>query len=70
MKPHVMLNIRRVRRGLAWSTLTAITLLLALLLQALAASALGAPGPAAPPAVCETPASAALADGDDMGHVS
>jgi hypothetical protein len=61
MKPrHVMINLRWARRGLAWSALMAITLVLAVLLQAVAASALVAPGPAAPPAACR----AALAAGD------
>ena len=64
--PHVMINLRWARRVLAWSTLTAITLLLAFLLQALATSALIASGPAAPPAACQTPVGAALADGDDV----
>ncbi len=67
MKPQrVILNLRWVGRVLAWSTLMAITLLLALLLQALAASALVTPEPAARAAACQTSAGAALADGDDV----
>jgi len=66
--PHVVISVRAARRLLAWSTFLAITLLLALLLQALAASALVAPDRARPPPDCQTgsPATAALADGDDV----
>jgi hypothetical protein len=67
MRPwqHVF-NLRWNRRMLAWSVLMAITVLLAVLLQSLAASALVAPRSATPPAACQTPAGAALADGDDV----
>ena len=55
-------------RVLAWSALMAVTLLLALLLQALAAGALVETGPVGPPDACLSagPATAALADGDDV----
>jgi len=69
MKPrHALINRRWAGRVLAWSTVLAITLLFAFLLQAVAARALGAPGPAAPPAACQSvsPATTALADGDDV----
>ncbi|MGI9148614.1 MAG: hypothetical protein ACR2IK_19060 [Chloroflexota bacterium] len=67
-RPHVMINLRWAQRVLAWSALLAITLLLAVLLQTLAASAQGASGPSAPPTACQSasPATAALADGDDV----
>jgi hypothetical protein len=60
--------IRWVRQGLAWGTLMAITLLIAVALQALAARALGASEPPGPPTTCPSlsPATAALADGDDV----
>ena len=67
MKPwHVVINLRWAGRMLAWSTLIAITVLLALLLQSLAASALVAPRSPTPPATCQSTAGAALADGDDV----
>ena len=67
MKPwHVVINLRWAARMLAWSALTAITVLLAVLLQSLAASALVAPRSAEPPAACQSTAGAALADGDDV----
>jgi len=54
-------------RVLAWSALMAITLVLAFLVQALAARTL-AQEPGVPPAACQSdsPATAALADGDDV----
>ena len=51
---------------LAWSALMATSLVLALLLQALVATALVASGSDALPAACQSPAGAALADGDDV----
>jgi hypothetical protein len=55
-------------RVLAWSTLVAVILLLAVLLQVVATSALIEPLPPAPSASCQSaePAAAALADGDDV----
>ena len=67
MQPgHVVINPRWAARVLAWSSLMAISVLLALLLQSFAASALVAPGSAEPPASCQSIAGAALADGDDV----
>jgi hypothetical protein len=67
MKPwRVVINSRWAARVLAWSALTAISVLLALLLQSLAASALVAPGSTEPPAACQSTADSALADGDDV----
>jgi len=51
---------------LGWTALMGVTLLLALLLQALASTAPAAPVPAPPASPCGTPATVALADGDDV----
>jgi hypothetical protein len=67
-------NLGRIDEGrnkkhlaiLAWSALMATSLVLAMLLQALVATALVASGSEAPPAACQAPAGAALADGDDV----
>jgi hypothetical protein len=67
MQPrHLIINFRWAARLLAWSALAAAAILLAFLLQSLAASALVAPRSATPPAACQSPAGAALADGDDV----
>jgi len=52
----------------AWSAIAAITLLRAVLVPALAEGPLGAPSPAEPPIDWQplSPATAALADGDDV----
>ena len=54
---------------LSWSALTATTLVLASLLQAVATSALVVPQLATPPVASLFAATAALADGDDVGAV-
>jgi hypothetical protein len=51
---------------LAWSALMATSLVLAVLLQALAATALVGSGSDTPPADCQSPAGAALSDGDEI----
>jgi hypothetical protein len=67
MKPwHVVISLRWAARVLAWSALVASTVLFALFLQSLTASALVAPRSTEPPAACQSSASAALADGDDV----
>ena len=59
-------NINQAWRVLAWAALMVTAILLAILVQALAAGALVEPLAAEPPAVCLSPATAALADGDDV----
>jgi hypothetical protein len=61
-------SVGQLRRVVAWGALIGITLLLASMLQALAAGALVETGPAGLPDAClsASPATAALADGDDV----
>jgi hypothetical protein len=56
----------RPRDVLAWSLVLACTLVLASLIQAMAGRALGGPGTTTPIPVQLSPATAALANGDDV----